>query len=722
MNKKKTITKIARLFLWTVLSSHTLMAEAQSLNVTATESKGVMAGNVFNVLENTTMKLKYSFESKNDSVTKVKSAEYDFAGAKGTITTSVLGGKVDLYDVTLKTGTASSATKAINSSMEYYTGDSVSVQINDSTWEKRWDAENKLHSVSSNVIDVLVWTTPESKFNGDVSISRDGIAEGLSWDVVNKGGYDKGWVVKWTYDGKTYDGNKFNMPTYINTTGTRQYLTIGLEAINYAPDGMTEWSRLNKTITVSVSSVPTVIVDTPVVDGYSGHKATASVSTYAAPDNSEWTFEWTFNGTTVTTKEPVYTFTMPVCEDGGSWSGKLHLLTKNSKSSMVVNNDVDIVVNSFSTGSSSVATLDTLNINSNSSITLKAIPFGGKPSGWTYEWKDNSKTIATGTSSNYTFSPKNSSGKTETHVYSVVAKNAINGIVGYEEELYFESITLWPTCDVPNAIRLIDKNNVNNNTYCVREGNEYVVDIKGYKGGYAIDGEEQWAESWYNDGKFLDNTSPLLKAEIKSTGDKQSVQTQNVDVVLTNRGPYKNFWFNKRLSQVITLYKRPATPTSLKIKGSASRILVATMPISDNVVSDCEYYLVFGSTGHPEHIVEQAGRTEKYYQFPSSEFNSNNDFYVYSLWKYADGAIVTSGKRFLNKTDENWDGSDFSKSLGTRGIGSETETTDITEVEDSDTFSTEIFDVRGNKVEAMQKGLYIIKYSDGTVRKVYKSK
>lgn len=723
MNKTNNFSITIRLIIMSVICSYSITLKAQSLSVTPSESKGVMVDGVFNVLENSRMTFKSTFDNPKDSVTKVKNSSYEFAGSKGTISTSVLGGKLTLYDVSQNSGASSNTTKQFKSVIEYYTGDSVMVQVNDTTWDKRWEPENKLHSVSSNVIDVLVWKTPETKLNGETSVRKDGIAEGLSWDVTNQGGYDKGWVVKWTYDGKTYDGNKFNMPTYINTTGQRQYLDIVMEAVNYAPDGQTEWGRVKKTITVNVSSAPTVIVDIPTLNGYSAQSVTASATTYATPNDSKWTFEWTLDGnSTVTTTEPNYTFVMPTVQDGDSWSGNLKLVSKNSKSSLVINENVNIAVNSYSTGSSSAVTPDSVNANSTSSITLKTKPFGGMPSGWTYEWKDNGRTIATGTSQNYTFSPINASGKEESHVYSVVAKNAINGIVGYEKELFFENITLWPTCIVPKAIRMVDQNNLNNDTYCIREGNEYSIDMNGYKGGYAIDGEEQWAENWYRGNDYLDSSSPTLTAVINSSGYKQSIQTVDVSVVLTNMGPYDNYWFNKRINQEIIIYKRPETPTGLMIKGSASRILVATLPITDNQLADCEYYLVFGSTGNSEHVVNQYDRAEKYYQFSSSEFNVNNEYYVYSMWRYKDGAVVTSGKRYLNRTDELWDGSDFSKTLDTRGVVNETETTSITEVEKSDSVSSEIYDIRGNKVIAMQKGLYIVKYSDGTVRKVYNNK
>lgn len=346
---------------------------------------------------------------------------------------------------------------------------------------------------------------------------------------------------------------------------------------------------------------------------------------------------------------------------------------------------------------------------------------GGRKDGWTYEWYKNGTIIGQG-SPTFTLDLENDDVNSEpiTDSDSVRVKNISDGEEWFSE-VYPFSVTIYPKPRVPDTITLTDGNRGQEITKGIREGNDIGLYCDECLGGYP----DAWTYSWNCDNREIGAERQLdtnVSANYTGSGKANTDVTYSCYVQNLYKG---SSWEEKRYDKTITVYRKPQTPTGLTRKGNGtSGTLIATTSVSDTDLEGHEYYLVFGyidANGQMHDAMSQrqqnVGEVRWSTQISSSEMNSpSNTLYVYALWKYSDGAEITSGLRQLNSVDERWDGSSYDGS--TRSvIANATAISNIQHGEDAIT-PHEYYMTNGMKSQGQSKGLNIIRMSDGTVKKM----
>lgn len=543
----------------------------------------------------------------------------------------------------------------------------------------------------------------------------------LSWDADVNGGNDSGWKYIWKINGEEKSATK----SFYDIFKPGKYDLI-LEVKNMSPDGKEVWyenSDYKFSFNVVLDARPTVVLDTKELEGYSGRTIQAKVHVVDSPEESEWSFDWTFNGVTTTTKDSVYLFTLPKIETG-TWSGIVSVKSHNNLATEIVDAEHHIPVRVYSIGQVSLEDVDSVNVYSSTLITLKVSSTGGKDSAWTYEWMDNGDVISSTTSSTYSFVPSTIGYASENHTYSVRARNVINGVVGCDETVRFTPVTLWPQCQFPDKFIMTDMITQKvSSTYGIREGNDFALSIPYYQGGYIEDNRRtvQWT---YND-EMLTEINPIMTASMKNAGKDKLKESVMCEVVLTHYGPYGHVWDKKKYSQTINVFRKPSIPIGLTKKGNgASGTLIATTSLSDSELSRYEYYLVFGydssdgTTVIKTPVLQTTGNTRYDVFTPSELSNTHNRFWVYSQWNYSEDVRITSGKRYLDgSVDEMFDGSVFSSTRSTID-----ETTAISSVVEQEAIKidSECFDVN---LSSASDVILIVYCMDGkVVRKLHYAK
>lgn len=713
---------IKRLLISLVIAMCSITIYAQQLTVNASSNGGVLVDDIFHVLENSEITYNFSFDPQSKIVTEVINSSYSYGGtSSGTLSTSLDDGSISVSKLTINAGASSTTLKKFESAIEFWTGDSV--QVNDST--KEWKAQDTKLKIASNSLSIHAWPLASSDIVGKQNVAVQGVADGLSWKINSKGGYDQGWTTVWKYNGKEYYGESFTMPYYLNDTGETQVLTVSVTTKNLAPDGKTEWySKKWDDIKVTVKACPVVYLEKNEIAGYSGGQITATVKTTSPEPESTWSFIWSFEGKSYTTNEPKVTFDLPTISGHTSQVKKLNVKTKNIVNSVdqtVIGDNLDINVSIFSTGEASITQVDSLVVYAGSPITLTTNTKGGYPSGWRFIWMDNGKQFADNQNSTYSFLPNNSSGNPEVHTYSVTAINAIDGQVGSETSFNFKTVELWPACVFPQSMTLYDVEQDASRNFCgIREGNSFKLCVEGYSGGYSTIANDTWSESWSADGSNF-STSDVVPTEIVSNGSTMASSVMKYSVAITNYGPFGNIWDRKILNQDVTIYHKPMTPIGLTKKGNGtSGTMIATSTYTDSELANYDYYLVFGyedayGTSHDNTPVKQETGTTRYGQFSSSVLqNSSNIFYVYSLWRYNDGAEITSGKRYISYSDESWDGSTYGETRAYEDASSGIEDVSV-DINAADEF----FSLQGHQLDGLKHGINVIRAKDGSISKVY---
>ena len=346
---------------------------------------------------------------------------------------------------------------------------------------------------------------------------------------------------------------------------------------------------------------------------------------------------------------------------------------------------------------------------------------GGRKDGWTYDWYKNGTIIGQGTST-FTLDLKNDDVDSEPieDKDSVRVKNISDGDEWFSK-VYLFSVTIYPKPRVPDTITLTDGNRGQEITKGIREGNDIGLYCDKCLGG----NPDAWTYSWNCDNREIGAERQLdtnVSANYTGSGKDNTDVTYSCYV---QNLYYGSPWEEKRYDKTITVYRKPQTPTGLTRKGNGtSGTLIATTSVSDTDLEGHEYYLVFGyidANGQMHDAMSQrqqnVGEVRWSTQISSSEMNSpSNTLYVYALWKYSDGAEITSGLRQLNSVDERWDGSSYDGS--TRSvIANATAISNIEHGEDAIT-PHEYYMTNGMKSQGLSKGLNVIRMSDGTVKKM----
>ena len=308
-------------------------------------------------------------------------------------------------------------------------------------------------------------------------------------------------------------------------------------------------------------------------------------------------------------------------------------------------------------------------------VPLSVYVDGGDANGWSCQWKKDGKDIGGQTAYSYTDDiVYNTSGDADMKSY-VVGANVIytlDGIVRLDKTVDF-TINYWPMPQNIDNFTITDvQKGANVLNGAIRKGNTLRFSAERAVGGYG--NPSVWQYQWTkNDVEFktYTTTNDWTEAfeEEASVNMGKSKVYEDVVYALRTTNPQNGLWAENMMSKTVRIYNRPETPTSLVKKGSgASGTMIATTTgLTDANLEGYQYFLVFGyedAFGNEiksfERQQSNPGNTRFETQFSSSEVNnSSNRFFVYAMWKYDNGVKVTSGKRYVDSVDEEWDGSDY---------------------------------------------------------------
>lgn len=362
---------------------------------------------------------------------------------------------------------------------------------------------------------------------------------------------------------------------------------------------------------------------------------------------------------------------------------------------------------------------------------LSALQKYGYPKGWEYTWEcdGSSGTLSTDSAHAFTAEFSGSEGR-ESQTYKLTVKNSIPGLEEEKDIFTGEKtlpITVWRKAENytdgadASILTITDTGNDEIIDNRIREGRVLRLQVPKAQYGYHNDWTYSWNVSDENSNETTYTTS------LQYSGESMSSEPNTIELSFYNMGPNGIAWEKTVISKPYTVYRKPRTPTSLAQKGNgASRTLIATMAITDDQLKDDEYYLCFGHRetngavsliGEPQ-LQEGPGQTRFSMQVPQEQWNDMSNLCVFALWHYADGTWITSGLRFINDVKEDWDGSDYAGKNIYYGTTRGGYTTSIQEISSLSQDIQSTYNVSGAVRESLQRGLNVVRMTDGTVRKV----
>lgn len=510
---------------------------------------------------------------------------------------------------------------------------------------------------------VTVYPRPTVTVSGDVA-SFSG--QSVRFDAAVSGGVPQGRTYQWTLDGNTVGTASSVTVSPTNTTDGMIAYTYHLTVTDNLGGGQTATARADVTLNVwptphtelvNVNNTPSVV--------YAGTGVSLSVrSSGGAPGN--WSYQWTNNGENVGNGAD-YSFTASA---SGSEASRYTVTVRveNRPAGISETNaytgtytfDVEVWAYPYVTGQSPYDNAGAAGDNE----TLYVFVLGGMPGTWSFVWTCNGVEIPGAQGSMYDFTYPSVSAERRDY-YTVRAINTLNGVTVVDVLCDF-GVYCYPAITAPapgsgDAIRL--------STYSVRKDNTVRATLNpGASGGAS------WYYYWtfmgnelYDAGNYVDFTAGMSGSQSMSTeqGDVSlSLSNQSANGITIFSGHYT--------SMPLTIYNSPELPDRLLRKGNGTTCtMIVEMPLSDERLAALDYRYIFGYTDAAGADHQLAQTNLRYQRFePGVYNNSSNRFWVVAVWNYADGAIVTSGKRYLDgTTDTSYDGSLFGGRGGDSAIG-----------------------------------------------------
>ena len=287
---------------------------------------------------------------------------------------------------------------------------------------------------------------------------------------------------------------------------------------------------------------------------------------------------------------------------------------------------------------------------------------GGEPTGWSYVWTRNGEVVSQ--SSELNIIAKNETGTVMADTYRVKVENEIDKVVILSEVFDFV-VQVYPAIsgfpgdggdgEDGNGITISTGNGTGNKT---REGNTVTLSVATPKGG----NPQGWEYVWSANDDEIGEGETIETVAAMSDGFSMAVEECRYEVELTNFSPDGDIWGQFGAASTLDVYRRPETPLQLLRKGDGtSHTFIAMMPVSDAQLEQLEYGLVYGYTDASgnDRIIDT---TPLRYCRTSAEIynNPSNRFWVYSVWNYEDGSVISSGLRYLDgSVDEGFDASTF---------------------------------------------------------------
>lgn len=353
----------------------------------------------------------------------------------------------------------------------------------------------------------------------------------------------------------------------------------------------------------------------------------------------------------------------------------------------------------------------------------------GYPKGWECTWTVDEDTRTTADPS-YSYVPMVTSN--DVYEEKEISVHIINKIadenVGLDTTFVYP-IRVWRKAEFAESFTLTDSiqnRNLDDNQLAIRRGNKITGLVEPIKYGYISNNDKpSHVYAWFEDGVSISDSTkwereaPFGDAEV----NVKATEEHTYKIEMKNYGPSGNVWDGKEvLEKAVTVYNKPATPTSIVQKGSGtSRTMIAN--VSDQDLEGGEYYLVFGYTDnagvdHDFASQQQLNPGQVRWSTPFANQQQMENAYVYALWKYGN-AEITSGKCMLTGIDEDYDSSTYNSSTRAAIVEDNPNAIDIAS-ENSGVLG--VYNLNGTKIGTslsdLKPGLYIVEYADGVTNKI----
>ena len=278
---------------------------------------------------------------------------------------------------------------------------------------------------------------------------------------------------------------------------------------------------------------------------------------------------------------------------------------------------------------------------------------GGYPEGLTFTWSDGNNTL--GSENSLTVVGLSNGNKKSNKFYSIHVVDVCDGVTLLDETYQFE-VETWPRPASDVTIEMA----YNTDNIKIREGNMLELSAENPAGGYA----DNWNFNWYLNGNKVSSEHEMSRVMTMAKGTEMGTEEAVVMLTASNIGPDGTVWGEATSAPLnVTIYRRPLTPKQLLRKGDGTtHTVVAMSQYADTELAPLGYAFVYGYTDADgeDHVV--ATTAKRYCRLDNAVFdNVGYEKWCYSQWTYADGSVVSSGKRYLDGTaDEDFDASDFS--------------------------------------------------------------
>lgn len=288
-------------------------------------------------------------------------------------------------------------------------------------------------------------------------------------------------------------------------------------------------------------------------------------------------------------------------------------------------------------------------------VNMAVYATGGEPTGWSYVWTKNGEVVSKSDELNIT--AINDSETIIADTYRVKVENEIDKVVIFSEIFDFV-VRIYPAVETSandNDITISTGNNGSNKT---REGNKVTLSVMTPKGGNPQGWEYVWSDprGEIGEGETIETVASM------SSGNSMAIEQTAYTLKMTDYSPEGEVWAQFNLANTLDVYRRPETPSQMLRKGNgSSHTFIAMMPVPDEQLGKLGYTLVYGWTDSDgnDHTIEQTSL--RYCHTDAETYNKpTNKFWVYSVWNYQDGSVVSSGRRYLDGSlDEDFDASVF---------------------------------------------------------------
>lgn len=568
--------------------------------------------------------------------------------------------------------------------------------------------------------------TPNAKEEPWVYLSTDEVP----LEIRQEGGYDEGWTVNWIEDDDTLSvGNSFVVKNNAEKQNVTRIITARVE--NAAPEDAYLTDDNNMWYAYDYNYYVIFVDSIRIKIDNNGRKNLIEGETLSLTSNFDyennhynWVYEWSYNNELLSSKKNLNTNALRSDnEDGEPITVKL----RASCNGYTTEDSVKIVL--WPKPELSMQDIDTLFTCGGRTEELRASVKGGcraedKDNGWRFAWKEENLSDILCKDIVWLAPMVNDTIEKRKTVYVFSASNFCDGNE-YEVGIARFPVVIYKKPGLDCTFTLKDDNRGGAEvTKGIREGNRLVVDKQeNIWGGYPESWNEKWTPQEPQGGGFvLDG--------MNFTGNGKTTEVFSFEY--TKQNLYNEIeWFSTTITKDVVVYRKPKTPVSLTKKGNGnSGTLIAMYDQADATLSELEYYLVFGyvdADGNSQTItsqkLEKDGTGRWTTNIPKEYLANNSAVYVYAVWRYDNQVGITSGLRYLSgNANEEWDGSSYNGFTRAIGVADPTSMEDIFVDNVNAVQNCESWLLNGMKTKMPGQGLYIIRMSDGSVKKVFKSK